>query len=91
MIAGGWKPSPYGAFPGMKDGGDDIACCGEAVPKAVVEKVMAEREAIIKGKQIFTGPMKDTAGVERIAAGKTLDDAALWKLDWYVPGVIAQK
>jgi hypothetical protein len=35
--------------------------------------------------------MKDTAGTERIAAGKAIEDAALWKMDWYVPGVIAQK
>jgi hypothetical protein len=52
---------------------------------------MAERDAIIAGKQIFTGPITDTANVERVAAGKTLDDGGFWKMDWYVPGVIAQK
>jgi basic membrane protein A len=91
VIAGNWQPSPYGAFPGMKDGGDDIACCGPDVPKAVVDKIMAERDAIMKGKNIFTGPIKDVAGTEKVAAGKTIEDAALWKMDWYVPGVIAQK
>jgi basic membrane lipoprotein Med (substrate-binding protein (PBP1-ABC) superfamily) len=91
VIAGGWKPNPYGAFPGIKDGGDDIACCGPAVPKAVVDQVMAERQAIIDGKQIFAGPLTDTAGVEKVAAGKVPDDGAMWKLDWYVPGVITQK
>jgi hypothetical protein len=29
--------------------------------------------------------------MERVAAGKSLDDAGLWKMDWYVPGVITQK
>lgn len=91
VSAGNWEPSPYGAFPGMKDGGTDIACCGDAVPKDVVAQVMAERDAIIAGKQIFAGPIKDTANVERIAAGKSLDDGGFWKMDWYVPGVIAQK
>ena len=52
---------------------------------------MAERTAIIGGKQLFTGPLKDTAGMERVAAGKSLDDGAIWKMDWYVPGVITQK
>ena len=75
----------------MKDGGDDIACCGDAVPKEVVAKVMAERDAIMKGKNIFTGPIKDVTGTERVAAGKVIEDGALWKMDWYVPGVITQK
>ena len=61
------------------------------MPKDVVDKVMAERDAIIAGKQIFAGPIKDTGGVERVAADKSLDDGGLWKMDWYVPGVIAQK
>lgn len=91
VIAGSWTPSPYGAFPGIKDGGTDIACCGPSVPKEVVDKVMAEREAIIAGKQIFAGPLKDAAGTERVAAGAVLDDAGLWKMDWFVPGVITQQ
>jgi hypothetical protein len=35
--------------------------------------------------------MTDTTGKERLAAGKAIDDGSLWKMDWYVPGVIAQK
>src|ERR1700736_1972113 len=81
VAAGNWEPSPYGAFPGIKDGGTDIACCNTVVPKEVVDKVMAERTAIVGGKHVFTGPLKDTAGMERVAAGKSLDDAGLWKMD----------
>jgi basic membrane lipoprotein Med (substrate-binding protein (PBP1-ABC) superfamily) len=91
VAAGNWQPSPYGAFPGIKDGGTDIACCNTVVPKEVVDKVTAERAAIIAGKHIFSGPLKDTAGKERVAAGAALDDAGLWKMDWFVPGVISQK
>lgn len=91
VFAGNWQPSPYGAFPGIKDGGTDIACCNTAVPKDVVDKVMAERAAIGAGKHVYAGPLKDTAGKERVAAGATLDDAGLWKMDWFVPGVITQK
>ena len=61
------------------------------MPKDLADKVMAERDAIIAGKQIFTGPMKDTAGKEVLAEGKPIDDAGLWKMDWYIPGVITQK
>jgi basic membrane lipoprotein Med (substrate-binding protein (PBP1-ABC) superfamily) len=89
--AGNWQPSPYGAFPGIKDGGTDIAWGSVTIPKDVVAKVTAERQAIINGKQIYTGPMTDTSGKEELAAGKSIDDGGLWKMDWYVPGVIAQK
>ncbi|MGD0421685.1 MAG: BMP family ABC transporter substrate-binding protein [Xanthobacteraceae bacterium] len=89
--AGNWQPSPYGAFPGIKEGGTDIACCGAAVPKEVVDKVMAERQAIINGKQIYEGPLTDTTGKVVVPAGKSLDDAGLWKMSWFLPGVIAQK
>ena len=89
--AGNWQPNPYGAFPGIKDGGTDISCCNTIVPKEVVAKIMAERDAIIAGKQIFTGPMNDTSGKEVLAARQPITDADLWKMDWYIPGVIAQK
>jgi basic membrane lipoprotein Med (substrate-binding protein (PBP1-ABC) superfamily) len=89
--AGDWKPSAYGAFVGISGGGTDIACCNAVVPKDVVDKVMAERDAIIKGKHVFAGPIVDREGKERVAAGQNPTDAELWKMDWYVPGVITQK
>jgi basic membrane lipoprotein Med (substrate-binding protein (PBP1-ABC) superfamily) len=91
IAAGGWKPNPYGAFLSIKEGGTDIACCGSAVPKPVVDKVMAERAAIISGKQVYAGPIFDRDGKEHVAAGQVLSDGDLWKMDWYVKGVITQK
>jgi basic membrane protein A len=91
IAAGNWTPSPYGAFPGIKDGGTDIACCNTVLPKEVADRVMAERAAIVGGKHVYAGPLTDTAGTERVAAGKTLEDAGLWKMDWFVPGAITQK
>ncbi|ACB82453.1 basic membrane lipoprotein [Methylorubrum populi BJ001] len=89
--AGTWEPAPYGAFLSIKDGGPDIACCGPAVPKAIVEKIQAERQAIIDGKKVYAGPLSDRDGKERVPAGGVLSDADLWKMDWFVPGVISQK
>jgi basic membrane protein A len=89
--AGNWQPNPYGAFPGIKEGGTDIACCNAVVPKDVVDKVMAERQAIIDGKHIYAGPLKDTAGKEVVPAGQNISDAALWKMDWYLPGIVTQR
>ncbi len=89
--AGGWKPNPYGAFIPISAGGTDIACCGPAVSKADAARIMAERSAVMKGKQIYAGPLADETGKERVPAGGVLSDADLWKMDWYVKGVISQK
>jgi basic membrane protein A and related proteins len=52
---------------------------------------MAERQAIIGGKHVYAGPLKDRDGKERVASGQVLADGDLWKMDWYVDGVITQK
>lgn len=91
IIAGGWKPAPYGAFIPMSGGGTDIAGFGPGVPPDKAKLILAERDALLKGKQIFAGPLKDRDGKERVAAGAVLSDADLWKMDWFVKGVVTQK
>jgi basic membrane lipoprotein Med (substrate-binding protein (PBP1-ABC) superfamily) len=91
IVAGKWQPAPYGAFLGIKEGGTDIALNKALVPATVSDKVMAERAAIVGGKQIFAGPLSDRDGKLRVPAGGTLSDGDLWKMDWYVAGVISQK
>ena len=91
IASGTWAPSPYGAFLGIKDGGPDIVCCGSAVSKENADKIMAERQAIIDGKQIYAGPLADREGKERVAAGAVLGDGDLWGMDWYVKGVVSQQ
>jgi len=51
----------------------------------------AERDALMKGKQVYAGPMTDRDGKERVPTGAVLSDADLWKMDWFVKGVVAQK
>ncbi|MEH3085217.1 MAG: BMP family ABC transporter substrate-binding protein [Xylophilus ampelinus] len=92
IMAGNWKPAPHGAFLSMAQGGTDIPLdFGPAVPKDKAALILAERDAILKGKQVYAGPIKDRDGKERVPAGQVLSDADLWKMDWYVPGVITQK
>ena len=91
VSAGNWKTNPYGAFVAMSAGGTDIACCGPAVSKEAAAKIMAERDALMKGKQVYAGPMTDRDGKERVPTGAVLSDADLWKMDWFVKGVVAQK
>lgn len=89
--AGNWKPEPYGAFIAMKDGGTDVAGFGAAVPADKVKLIEAERDALMKGKHIYAGPLKDREGKDRVPAGAVLSDADLWKMDWFVKGVVTQK
>jgi basic membrane protein A and related proteins len=90
IASGSWAPSPYGAFLGIKDGGLDITCCGDHVSKENVDKIVAERQALIDGKHVYAGPLKDREGKERVAAGQVLGDGDLWAMDWFVEGVISQ-
>ncbi|WP_072395189.1 BMP family ABC transporter substrate-binding protein [Hyphomicrobium sp. CS1GBMeth3] len=92
IASGSWETQPYGAFLSINEGGADIACCGSAVSAEAKEKIMAARQEIIDGKlKIYAGPLKDRDGTERVAAGQVLGDADLWKMDWFVDGVISQK
>lgn len=88
IAKGGWEPSANGAFLSIKDGALDISCCGSAVPKDAVDKIMAARQEMLEGKrQVYAGPLSDGEGKKRVAAGQVLGDADLWAMDWYVPGV----
>jgi hypothetical protein len=44
----------------------------------------------MNGKHVYTGPIYDQAGKERIAAGKTPSDGDLWGMDYLVQGVIGK-
>lgn len=90
IAAGTWEPAPFGAFVSIANGGTDIACCGDAVSEELEAMVMAERQALIDGKQIYAGPLSDADGNMRVAEGEVLGDADLWGMDWFVEGVIAQ-
>ncbi len=91
IIDGKFVEQPYGAFIGIKDGGTDVVLSEEALGKDVVQKIMAERQAIINGKHVFAGPLSDRDGKERVKAGQVPSDADLWAMDWFVPGVISQR
>jgi hypothetical protein len=57
--------------------------------KALLDKVAAARQAIVGGKPVFAGPLADRDGKPRVAAGAVLSDPDLWKMDWYVKGVVS--
>ena len=87
---GTWKSDQY--WGGWKEGLVDLAPIGAMVPDDV--KTMAEGE-IAKFKSgeetiftIFTGPLKDNTGADKVPAGTALTaDDLLSKMTWFVEGV----
>ena len=85
-LDGKWKPD--NVWGGIKEGMIKLAAFNKVVGQDVQDMVKKAEADIAAGKlHPFTGPVKDNEGKERLAAGKTIDDATLSKMDYYVEGV----
>ena len=88
VMDGTWKS--HSIWWGLKEGMVKMAPYGPSVPDNVRKEADAVRDGIIAGSlHPFTGPIKDQAGNVKIAAGSTMSDDDLQKMDWYVQGVEA--
>ena len=88
VLDGGW--TAHSVWTGLKDGTVEMAPWGPGVTPAAATAAETVRAGIIAGTlHPFTGPIRDNKGVERVAAGATVPDEALLKMDWYVAGVQA--
>ena len=59
------------------------------VPADVRAKVDAAKASIVNGTyKVFSGPVKDQEGKERVPAGQVAPDEMLLSMDWFVEGVI---
>lgn len=84
---GTWKSGA--AWPGLADGIVDLAPFGPMVPQDLQDKTNAAKADIKAGKlKVFTGPVKDQKGAEKIAAGVVASDEELLGMTWFVEGVI---
>ena len=89
VLDGKWQPD--NVWGGIKDGMIKLAPFNKIVPPDVVAMVKKAEGEIAAGKlSPFTGPMKTNDGREVLAAGKTLTDAELSKMDYYVEGVVGK-
>ena len=89
VIDGKWQPD--NVWGGIKDGMIKLAPFNKVVPPDVVALVKKSEDEIAAGKlSPFTGPMKTNDGKEVLAAGKTITDAELSKMDYYVEGVVGK-
>jgi simple sugar transport system substrate-binding protein len=86
VIDGTWKPD--NVWGGIREGMIRMAPFNPVVPKDVQDLVNRTAAEIGAGKfHPFTGPVKDSDGKERLAAGKVMSDDVLSKMDYYVEGV----
>jgi basic membrane protein A len=87
VLDGKWKNDPvWWGIPQKAVSLDDLNT--SAIPANALKDVEAKRDQIAGGKwDVFTGPIKDQAGEVKVPAGKTLTDAELQRLNWYVDGV----
>jgi basic membrane protein A len=89
IMAGTWKTNQF--WGGWQDGLVDLAPIGAMVPADVKQMAEDEIAKFKKGDEtiftIFSGPLKDQSGAEKVAAGKSMTDKDLLSMDWLVQGV----
>lgn len=85
-MAGKWKSSDV--WYGVKEGAVNIEGFGPDI-SATAKKLAEERRDALKSGKLhpFTGPIKDNTGKIMVAAGKTLTDPELRKINVFVEGI----
>jgi basic membrane protein A and related proteins len=86
LVDGSWKPDD--AWWGFKEGTVVMSPYNKALPdnaKAAADKVIAGWKD--GSYDVFTGPIADQDGKERVAKGQRMEDKDLAVIDWYVKGV----
>ncbi len=86
VLDGSWTSGD--TWGGLKQGMLAMAPYNTAIPAEVRAMAKKAQAGIIAGAvHPFAGPIRDQMGVEKLPAGKNLDDGALLSMNWYVEGV----
>jgi basic membrane protein A and related proteins len=89
-LAGKWKAEDTKW--GMKEGIVQVVAPNDQVPKDVAALFEQKKADILAGRfHPFAGPIKDSAGTLRVAAGKILPEDELWTMKWYADGVLGKQ
>ena len=87
--AGTWTSNQY--WGGWADGLVDLSPFGPMVPADVATMAESEIAKFSAGESdifsIFSGPLKDQSGAERIASGTPMTGEEILRMDWFVEGV----
>ncbi len=86
---GTWETEQY--WGGWQDGIVDLAPIGAMVPSDVRTMAESEIARFKAGEQtiftIFTGPLKDQSGAEKVPSGTAMTAEELLSMNWFVEGV----
>lgn len=86
VLDGSWKSTD--TWWGFKEGSVVISPYNASLPKEVAAAADKIQAGWKDGSyDVFTGPIADQSGAEKIAKGAKLDDGALSGMDWFVKGV----
>jgi len=87
VMDGTWKGNTVTRW-GVAEGQNDLVKIPEVVPADVKAKVDELKAGMKAGTfEVFTGPILDNTGKERLAKGTAADDEWRGKIDFYVKGV----
>ncbi|MFP5400073.1 MAG: BMP family ABC transporter substrate-binding protein [Gammaproteobacteria bacterium] len=86
VLDGSWQTGRH--IWGVKEGQNALASIAEFVPDDAKAKVAEIKDGMKAGTfEVFTGPIVDNAGNERLPAGRQADQDWKDKVDFYVKGV----
>jgi basic membrane protein A len=89
VMAGTWTGGRQ-TVDGIKEKMVVLTPLNKSVPADVARLFEEKKRDIIDGKLVpFAGPLKDSTGVVRVAAGGALSNEQLMAINWYVDGVDA--
>ena len=86
IAAGNFKPAAY--WGGLKEGVVSLAPFAEFIPADKLKIVEEYKAKLLAGEPVFKGPIYDNKGKLRVPQGKSLTDAELRKVDWFVKGIL---
>jgi simple sugar transport system substrate-binding protein len=85
------QPLKTAVWGGIKDGMNDLVSVSASLPAAAKKMATDKKAEIAAGKfNVFSGPIKGQDGSVKVAAGTTLTDGEIDKINWYVEGVEGQ-
>lgn len=90
ILGGTWSTNQY--WGSWRDGVVDLSPIAGFVPAEVRTEATSLADEFRAGAQgittIFSGPLLDQEGTERIAAGASMTDEEILNMDWFVEGVL---
>lgn len=74
---------------GLSENATRLVGISKDIPEDVHKRIDEITQSIInKDMHVFSGPIFDTEGTERVAFGESIDDVELQRMEWFAKGVL---